>query len=409
MGISPAPASKSPDKSLANLLNILLEFTQLGLTSFGGPIAHIGYFRERFVTRREWLSDREFTDLVALCQFLPGPASSQTGFAIGVIRGGLMGGLMAWIGFTLPSVLLLLAFVQGAALWSGEIANGILHGLKIVAVAVVAQAVWGMARSFCTDRIHATLAIAAVAVTIIPGGTAGQLLAIGFGALIGLIIDKATAYNTGGQLTFAATQVSKRSGVAALMLAMLLLTLTFMPMHSQALALFAAFYQAGALVFGGGHVILPLLETSTVATGWVSSDAFLAGYGAAQAVPGPLFTFAAYLGAVSHIPPSGFTGAVIALVGIFLPGLLIVYGILPFWDSLRQRRRVRAALSGINAAVVGILLSALYHPVWTSSILSPQDFALASGAILLLMVWNVTPLIVVVATASASAFLQVLY
>lgn len=406
---SDAMPCKPGASGIKNLLDILLEFLQLGLTSFGGPIAHLGYFREHFVVRKKWMTDQEFTDLVALCQFLPGPASSQTGFAIGVMRGGLLGGLLAWTGFTLPSVLLLLAFAQGVAFWSGELAGGVIHGLKIVAVAVVAQAVWGMAHSFCTNRVHASLAIAAVTITAILGGSAGQLLAIGLGALIGIIFYKIDPPSSEDHIISSTRIVPKWAGSIALGLAGLFLVLSFMPMHSQAMALFSAFYRAGALVFGGGHVILPLLDASTVATGWVSPDAFLAGYGAAQAVPGPLFSFAAYLGAVSHIPPNGLIGALIALVGIFLPGLLLVYGLLPFWAALRQYGHIRAALSGVNASVVGILLSALYHPVWTSAIIAPQDFALACAAVLLLMVWNLPPWAIVLLTGTVSVLMVALH
>ncbi|MFD2251250.1 chromate transporter [Pseudochelatococcus lubricantis] len=397
----------APD-SLANLADILLEFSRLGVTSFGGPIAHFGYFRERFVARRGWLSEREFTDLVALCQFLPGPASSQTGFAVGVMRGGLAGGLVAWAGFTLPSVLLLLAFAQGAAFLTGIVATGILHGLKVVAVAVVAQAVWGMARSFCTDRLHATLAIAAVIVTIVPGGPAGQLLAIVLGAVVGLLAGADSTGRAESDAPPAPVRVSPQAGRVALALAALLLAAAFVPWASATASLFSAFYKAGALVFGGGHVILPLLEESMVESGRVSADAFLAGYGAAQAVPGPLFTFAAYLGAVDTLPPSGLAGAVIALAGIFLPGLLLVYGVLPFWSQLKERPTARAALSGINAAVVGILLSALYHPVWTSAVKDERDFTLVCVSILLLMVWRAPAWLVVLLTALGGAGIALL-
>lgn len=375
-------------------------FLKLGLTSFGGPIAHLGYFRDELVVRRRWIDEAGYADLVALCQFLPGPASSQVGFSLGLLRGGgLIGGLAAWAAFTLPSALLLLAFAFGAAAFDGPIGTGLIHGLKVVAVAVVAQAVWGMARTLAPDRERASIALAAVLLIVFVSGTVGQVGAIVLGALAGLWLCRGTPATTIGHLSF---PVSRRSGVIALVLFAVLLLIPPLLVKSsgaQTIALFDAFYRAGALVFGGGHVVLPLLEAEVVRPGWVGHDTFLAGYGAAQAVPGPLFTFASYLGALMRPEPNGIAGAGIALVAVFLPGLLLVYGMLPFWDAFRTRPLAQAAMRGANAAVVGILGAALYDPVWTSAVLSPRDFALALTSFVLLTVWKTPPWIVVVLTA----------
>jgi chromate transporter len=375
-------------------------FLKLGLTSFGGPIAHLGYFRDELVVRRKWIDEAGYVDLVALCQFLPGPASSQVGFSLGVLRGGgLLGGLAAWLGFTMPSALLLLACALGAAAFTGPVAEGLLHGLKLVAVAVVAQAVWGMTRTLTPDRARAMIALAAIAIVVIVEGSLGQIAAIALGAVAGLLVCHDAEAPVSGQLRF---PVSRRGGTAALILsAALLLIPPALSGAGHALALFAAFYRSGALVFGGGHVVLPLLQAEVVAPGWVTNDAFLAGYGLVQAVPGPLFTFAAYLGAVMGPTPNGVAGAAIALVAIFLPGLLLVYGMLPFWDELRGRGAARAAMRGANAAVVGILGLALYDPIWTSAVRTRLDFALAVGGFLLLTVWKAPPWIVVILLAAA--------
>jgi chromate transporter len=379
-------------------------FLKLGVTSFGGPIAHLGYFRDELVVRRKWIDEAGYGDLVALCQFLPGPASSQVGFSLGVLRGrGLLGGLAAWFAFTMPSALILLAFALGAAAFTGPVAEGFLHGLKLVAVAVVAQAIWGMRRTLTPDRVRAGIALAAIAVVVISGGSLGQIAAIALGAFAGLRFCRGEGAPLTGHLSF---PVSRRSGAAALFLfaALFLIPPVFARAAGhQGIALFDAFYRSGALVFGGGHVVLPLLQAEVVAPGWVTNEAFLAGYGVAQAVPGPLFTFAAYLGAVMGPAPNNVTGAAIALVAIFLPGLLLVYGMLPFWDTLRSRQSAQAAMRGANAAVVGILGAALYSPVWTSAVLTPRDFALALGGFLLLTVWKAPPWIVVVLLAAASA------
>ncbi|MCK1713087.1 MULTISPECIES: chromate efflux transporter [unclassified Bradyrhizobium] len=392
----------SSDASKAHVGEVFTTFLKLGLTSFGGPIAHLGYFREELVVRRKWLDETSYADLVALCQFLPGPASSQVGFCLGVLRGnGLAGGLAAWFAFTMPSALILFAFATGIAAFQGPLAEGFLHGLKLVAVAVVAQAIWGMARTLTPDRARAAIALAAVAIVVFFVGSLGQIAAIALGACAGLWLCRAAAAPVSGHLNF---PVSRRAGLLALVLfaaALLIPPIIAPATGSQALALFDAFYRSGALVFGGGHVVLPLLQAQVVTPGWVSNEAFLAGYGLAQAVPGPLFTFAAYLGAVMGPAPNGLTGAAIALVALLLPGMLLVYGMLPFWDSMRRRPAAQAAMRGTNAAVVGILGAALYHPVWTSAVLTPHDFALALAGFLLLTVWKLPPWIVVALSAGA--------
>jgi len=386
------------------LWSVFLVFLKLGLTSFGGPIAHLGYFRDEFVTRRRWLSEQSYADLVALCQFMPGPASSQVGFSLGVLRGnGLWGGVAAWLGFTMPSALVLLAFALGAGAFSGPLAEGLLHGLKLVAVAVVAQAIWGMAKSLTPDLPRVGIALTAIVLVVLVGGSLGQMGAIALGALLGLGLCRGAMAAVPGHLGF---PVRKRSAIAALVLfAVLLLGLPLLAAsaNQQGIALFDAFYRAGALVFGGGHVVLPLLQAEVVAPNWVSGESFLAGYGLAQAVPGPLFTFAAYLGAVAQPAPNGAVGAAIALVAVFLPGLLLVYGMLPFWDAMRTRPTAQAAMRGANAAVVGILGAAFYDPVWTSAVLSPIDVAIALGGFLLLTKWKMAPWIVVALLAGAGA------
>lgn len=380
-------------------------FLKLGLTSFGGPIAHLGYFRDEIVVRRRWLSEVEYADLVALCQFLPGPASSQVGFALGLYRAGPLGAFAAWAAFTLPSALLLVAFALGAALLEGPLAQGVLHGLKLVAVAVVAQAVWGMAQSLTPDRQRAAIAVAAVAMTMLLAGSLGQVAAIVLGALAGLAFcrDGVVAGTTAMRFP-----VSRAVGVASLALfALLLVGLPVLAaaIDAHGLDLFDAFYRAGSLVFGGGHVVLPLLEAETMAGDWVSRDAFLAGYGAAQAVPGPLFTFAAYLGAVGSMTPNGIAGAAIALVAIFLPGFLLLVGALPFWDALRRLPMAQAGMRGANAAVVGILGAALYDPVWTSAVLTPPDFVLALAGFVALVAWKAPPWTVVLALGVAGGII----
>jgi chromate transporter len=381
---------------------VFAAFLKLGLTSFGGPIAHLGYFRNEFVERRKWLDEKSYADLVALCQFLPGPASSQVGFTLGIQRGnGLLGGLAAWFAFTAPSALILFAFAMGVAAFTGPVAEGFLHGLKLVAVAVVAQAIWGMSRTLAPDRTRAGIALAAIAMVVIFAGSFGQIAAIALGGCAGLWLCRGEAAPMSGHLNF---PVTRRAGIIALVLFaafFLIPPIVARATGSQALALFDAFYRSGALVFGGGHVVLPLLQAEVVTPGWVSNEAFLAGYGLAQAVPGPLFTFAAYLGAVTGPAPNGLAGAVIALVALALPGLLLVYGVLPFWDAMRTQPAAQAAMRGTNAAVVGILGAALYNPVWSSAVLMPRDFALALAGFLLLTLWKSPPWIVVVLLAVA--------
>lgn len=382
---------------------VFLAFARLGVTAFGGPIAHLGYFRDEFVTRRKWLTDSAYADLVALCQFLPGPASSQVGFALGLLRAGPLGALAAFLAFTLPSALLMIAFAQGASFIDGPIGTGVLSGLKIVAVAIVAQAVWGMAKSLAPDRSRATITVLAVLVVTALGGSLGQIAAIALGALAGLAVCRDLPQPVGRHLPF---PVPKPVAAAALVLfAILLFALPLLADFHHALAVFDAFYRSGTLVFGGGHVVLPLLEAETVARSWVSESDFLAGYGAAQAVPGPLFTFAAYLGAVLTPAPNGIAGASIALVAIFLPGFLLLVGVLPFWDAVRAQPAARAAIAGTNAAVVGILGAALYDPVFTSAVTSPAAFALALVCFALLMVWKAPPWTVVLVAAAGGALI----
>ena len=403
------PTNAEADGSKGSLVRgspgeVFRVFLKLGVTSFGGPIAHLGYFRDELVVRRKWLDETSYADLVALCQFLPGPASSQVGFSLGVLRGnGLLGGLAAWFAFTMPSALILFAFAMGAAAFTGPVAEGFLHGLKLVAVAVVAQAIWGMARSLTPDRPRAGIALAAVAIVVLFAGSLAQIAAIALGACAGLWLCRGEAAPVSGHLNF---PVTRRGGVIALILFAALLLIppvVASAISSQGVALFDAFYRSGALVFGGGHVVLPLLQAQVVTPGWVTNEAFLAGYGLAQAVPGPLFTFAAYLGAVMGPEPNGLAGAVIALVALLLPGILLVYGMLPFWDAMRTRPAAQAAMRGTNAAVIGILGAALYNPVWTSAVLTPRDFALALGGFLLLTVWKMPPWIVVALLAAAGA------
>ncbi|WP_233801542.1 chromate efflux transporter [Paraburkholderia sp. HP33-1] len=396
----------SSRRSLARVLEVLIVFLKLGLTSFGGPIAHIGYFRREFVERRRWLDDEAFTDLIGLCQFLPGPASSQVGFSIGLLRAGWAGGLAAWCGFTLPSVFVMLAFAAIAPDLSGTAGTGVIHGLKLVAVAVVAQAVWDMARRLCPDRRRAAIALASLALLSLVSSAYAQLIVIGAGALLGGALCRATAAQAPRPVAQPARdfQVSRTAGMAALVVFCVLLfglPIWAASQGSPGLRVFDAFYRCGALVFGGGHVVLPLLQRETVATGWVAPNDFLAGYGAAQAVPGPLFTFAAFLGWMMALSPRHWSGALLATLGIFLPGLLLVLAALPWWQALRARTTMSAAFAGVNAAVVGLLAAALYSPVWTSAVLSPADFAIACIGFFLLMRWKVPPLVVVVFCVAA--------
>jgi len=382
-----------------SVLEVLWVATKLGLTSFGGPIAHLGYFHDEYVIRRKWIDEHHYADLVALCQFAPGPTSSKVGFSLGLLRAGYLGGLAAWVGFTLPSALALLLFAYGANALSGPVGMGVLHGLKLVAVAIVAQAVWGMARTLCPDRERASIAGAAALIVLLSASAFSQLAAILFGAVIGAWLCRQTGL---AHAEHAPIKVSRRVGVAAL--AAFFGLLFGLPLlrgltDSQAIAMIEAFYRSGALVFGGGHVVLPLLREAVVAPGWVSDDAFLAGYGAAQAVPGPLFTFAAYLGAVMKPAPNGLAGGALGLVTIFLPGILLHLGTLPFWNSFRRRAGTQAVMRGSNAAVVGLLGAALYSPIWTSAVQGPRDFAVALVGFILLVGWKAPPVVVVAVSA----------
>lgn len=376
------------------LLEVLAVSTKLGLTSFGGPIAHLGFFHDEYIRRRNWIDERSYADLVALCQFLPGPASSQVGIGIGVIRAGLLGGLTAWLGFTLPSVIVLVLFaffLQGFDIGSA----GWIHGLKIVAVAIVAQAILSMGQKLTPDRNRATIAIIAASVALLWQTAFSQVLLIVIAGIVGMALYRKTAVPESTDLS-----VPISRSFAVMCLAVFFGLLIVLPLLRQAfvadwLSLFDSFYRAGSLVFGGGHVVLPLLEREVVPTGWISKADFLAGYGATQAVPGPLFTFAGYLGAMI----SGVKGALIATAAIFLPAFLLIVGALPFWNSLRKSPKVQGALVGINAAVVGILLAALYNPLWTTAILAPVDFALAAILFLMLVFWKLPPWVIVITGA----------
>ncbi len=386
---------------------IFLVFLKLGLTSFGGPVAHLGFFREEFVQRRRWLSEESYADLVALCQFLPGPASSQVGYAIGLRQGGTLGGLAAWLGFTMPSAAALIAFAYGVTAL-GDVQNaGWLQGLKVAAVAVVAKAVWGMAVQLCPDRPRATVALLAAIVALAWPTSITQVFIILAGAVLGWGLYRDAA----GPVTVDsdATLFSRRKGVGCL--AAFFILLFGLPVlvgwfPAAPLQVFESFYRSGSLVFGGGHVVLPLLQAEVVPPGWVGYDSFLAGYGAAQAVPGPLFTFAAYLGAAMTVVPGGWIGGLWALVAIFLPSALLVQGALPFWETLRQMPAAQAALRGTNAAVVGILLAEMYDPVWTKGIHGPADVIVGLAVFGLLHFWKAPPwLVVVLATLAGLVYL----
>jgi len=396
-----APAEDAPPSPhTGSPLEVLLVFLKLGVSCFGGPIAHIGYFREEFVVRRRWLDEQAYSDLVALCQFLPGPASSQVGFSIGLMQAGYPGGLAAWTGFTLPSAIILVLFAYGASALSGAAGAGLLHGLKLVAVAIVAQAVWGMARTLCPDRERASIALVVALIILFSTSSIAQIGAIALGGIAGLLLCRGNLPTAVGH--HIAMPVSRTAGLVSL--AIFFVLLAGLPIvrslgGSQGVALFEAFYRSGALEFGGGHVVLPLLRQAFVTPGWVSDSTFLAGYGAAQAVPGPLFTFAAYLGTVVTPSPHGVLGAALGLVGIFLPGVLILLGTLPFWDKFRKRPDAQAIMRGVNAAVVGLLGAALYKPVWTTSVNAPGDFGVALIGFVLLTVWRAPPLLVVIVSA----------
>ncbi|RFA18094.1 chromate efflux transporter [Subtercola boreus] len=387
---------------------VLRAFLKLGVSSFGGPIAHLGYFRNELIQRRKWLDDTEYGDLVALSQFLPGPASSQVGFGLGLFRAGPTGAIAAFLAFTLPSAALMVAFAYGAPLFQGAIGGGILAGLKIVAVAIVAQAVWGMARTLTPDRVRASIAVVAAASALLLPGSVGQIGAIVIGALAGLLLCREPSDPAAVMVRFPVTRTVGMTCLAMFVVLLVALPVAAAATHSGALQLFDAFYRAGALVFGGGHVVLPLLQAGVVDTGWVSPDQFLAGYGAAQAVPGPLFTFAAYLGTLSTVGPGGIAGAAIALAGVFLPGFLLLTGVLPFWNAFRSRPWAQALMRGANAAVVGLLAAALYDPVFTTAITGTGAFVLAVICFVLLIVWRIPAWAVVIIGAAGGVAISLI-
>jgi chromate transporter len=393
-----------PQSTQGSALEVFRVAAKLGFTSFGGPIAHLGYFHEEYVVKRRWLDEKTYADLVALCQFLPGASSSKVGMSIGVLRAGLLGGLTAWLGFTLPSAV---ALTVAALVLRGADRDtlALLHGLEVVAVAVVAQAVWGMARSLAPDRARGTIAIVAAAAVLVLPTAIGHITVIVLAAVVGWLFLRTGDVDRTPQVAVAVPR-----WLAVVAWALLFGLLAGLPLlrgltSAQWVAMFDSFFRSGSLVFGGGHVVLPLLRAEVVPPGWVGGDEFLAGYGLAQAVPGPLFTFAAYLGAVSGPEPNGVLGAAIALVAIFLPSALLTIGALPWWGALRSRPTARAALRGVNAAVVGILLAALYNPVWTSAVVRPTDFVLAICAFGLLMLWRCPPWLVVLVIGGAGALL----
>ncbi|KZL05684.1 chromate efflux transporter [Pseudovibrio sp. Ad26] len=396
MSFTERPTNLMEEPAKGHASEVFFAFLKLGLTSFGGPIAHLGYFREEIVKRRKWLSEEAYGDLVALCQFLPGPASSQVGFGLGLMRAGPLGALAAFFAFTAPSALLLFGFAYWASAFEGPVGMGLIHGLKLVAVAVVAQAVWGMARNFCADQLRAGLAVLAVVLVVAFGGAGGQIAAIVAGGLGGFLFCRSEPKAEVHEVLFA-----PRRRVGLLSVILFAVLLFGLPVLSDVivdplLGVFASFYHSGSLVFGGGHVVLPLLEAEVVGKGLVSESSFLAGYGATQAVPGPLFTFAGYLGAEMQTGYAAWIGASIALLGIFLPGALLLIAGLPYWAVLRQTPSARGVMAGANAAVVGVLGAALYAPVWTSAILEAKDFAAALCGFVLLVSFKSPPWVVVV-------------
>lgn len=385
----------------ANAAEVFRAALKLGLTSFGGPIAHIGYFERTYVRQRRWLTAEQFGGIVALCQMLPGPTSSQIGFSIGLHRAGWSGAVAAWLGFTLPSALLMYLCAVFTTNWQGAMARSLLHGLQLVAVAVVAQAVWNMAHSFCRDRLTLTIALAAACLLVSIGGPATQLAVLGAAALAGMRWCR----NSGVEAAQLKLPISSAGawGALGLFSALLPVLPTLALLFPRSIvALADIFYRSGALVFGGGHVVLPLLRDAMVPFGWISDDRFLTGYGLAQAVPGPLFTLAAYLGAANAYAPSAWS-ACVAVIFIFLPGLLMTIGALALWSRVSRHDMVRSALAGVNAAVVGILAAALYNPVWKTAVLAPIDIGIALFGLLLLVRWRVPPIAVVLFTLACSA------
>lgn len=391
----------------ASSVEVLLVFLRLGCTSFGGPIAHLGYFRKELVERRKWCSESTLAEIIAIAQSLPGPASSQTGFALGILRAGWLGGLAAWVGFSVPSAIVMLAFAFGHSLIGGRVGNGLLHGLQLVAVAVVAQAVLAMQRTLAPDRMRITLAIVATALTLFLPPQVATIARIVLGAMAGLVLLR-----SGEEANLEAVElpVSKRAGAVsgvAFLLLLVMLPILARVFAAPELDIFSAFFQTGALVFGGGHVVLPLLESAVVGRGWVAQQTFLAGYGAAQALPGPLFSFGAYLGACVRPSTSPLLYGILSLLGIFAPGMLAMAAVLPFWNAVRGNRSIRFALKGINACVVSILIAALFHPLWTAAILHASDFWIALVAFTLLTAWKVQPWRVVGSVAAVSILVSI--
>ena len=390
--------------SVGSLFQVFWVALRLGLTSFGGPIAHLGYFREEYVVRRKWLDEQSYADVVALAQSLPGPASSKVGIIVGTVRAGLPGAVLAWLGFTMPSAIALIVFGYGVQQFAVADA-GWIHGLKLAAVAVVAQAVWGMSRNLAPDRERATIAIVAAIVALTWHSAVTPALIIVIAGVVGWRLLPAPV--TESDRVAISQRIRPWMGIVALVLFFVLLlglpSLRQVFGENQTLAVVDSFYRSGSLVFGGGHVVLPLLQSEVVAPGWVGNETFLAGYGAAQAVPGPLFTFSAYLGTVMIPEPNGVIGGLIALGAIFLPAFFLTIGPLPFWDILRRRPAFQSVLRGVNAAVVGLLLAALYDPVWTSAVKDASDFALAAAALGLLVLWKLPPWLVVILSALGGA------
>jgi chromate transporter len=386
-------------------IQVFLVFLKLGFTAFGGPVAHIAFFREEFVVRKRWMTESDYAEIVALCQFLPGPASSQVGLAIGLSRGGYLGSLAAWLGFTMPSAILLLFLALGYSNYGDVISFGLLTGLKIVTVAVVAQAVWGMSKSICIDNTRITIMLVSAVGLLLFQSVYTPLAVIALAGILGVWLFKPTLDLSESKLTFSISSFSGALWFFVFILFLFGLPIIQLFVDQPLVDVVSAFFRSGSLVFGGGHVVLPLLEAEMVKTGWVTKDAFLAGYGATQAVPGPLFTFAAFLGGVLNGPISGVVGALVALFSIFLPSFLLVYSVLPFWKSLRVKPRIRAALAGINASVVGILFAALYQPVFVGGVSATNDFIgviIAFGA---LMYWKLPPWLVVIAGGAIGAVL----
>jgi len=391
--------SPGPEGGAAEVFRI---FLRLGLTAFGGPIAHLGYFRQEFVARRRWLSEDQYAQLLALCQFLPGPASSQVGFGLGLVRAGWLGALAAFVGFTLPSAALLFAFAVLVPGLSGDVGTAVLHGLKLVALVVVAQALLGMSRQLCPDIPRATLAVLATVLLLVTTQAWMQVAVIVAGGLVGALwLRNVAVVDTTG------LRVRHGAGMAVGLLSLFLLLLVGLPLAAVTGAGLAtvvdAFYRAGALVFGGGHVVLPLLEEAVVSPGWVGEEAFLAGYGAAQAVPGPMFAIASYLGALLPGANGGLLGATMATLAIFLPGFLLLAGVLPFWSRIVSRPSAARAVAGVNAAVVGLLAAAFYDPIWVTAIRHELDLAIALIGFLMAVSWRLSPLLVVLWCLVASA------